>query len=87
MIFVYSVDTEGSSSIAESRQLEEELRILNNKIDKVEAQAACEELTDIERNIRRLEIRSSTAAAVSGLYRSVSIIGTVIVSVIVICHK
>ena len=53
----------------------------------MEAQAACEELTDIERNIRRLEIRSSTAAAVSGLYRSVPIIGTVIVSVIVICHK
>lgn len=41
--------------MAESAQLRQELRILNNTIDKVEAQAACEELTDLERNIKRLE--------------------------------
>ena len=52
---------EGSSSIAESEQLRQELKILNNKINKVEAQAACEELTDLEGSKRRIEGSSKPA--------------------------
>ena len=49
--------------------MRQELKILNNKIDKVEAQAACEELTDLESSIRRLENSSKTTASqVGGSY-------------------
>lgn len=46
-------------SVAESVQLKQELKILNDKIDRVEAEAACHELTTIERSIRQLESSAS----------------------------
>lgn len=50
-----SDEGEGVGSVAESVQLKQELRILNDKIDKVEAEAASHELVTVERNIRTLE--------------------------------
>lgn len=50
---------EGSSSTAESVQLKQELRIITSEIDKEEARAARDELTDCERNIRGLNVSSA----------------------------
>ncbi|XP_067946251.1 roquin-1-like [Watersipora subatra] len=54
-----NADMEGSSSIAESEQLRQELKIVDTKIGRVEDEAAREELTDIERMIKGLENGSS----------------------------
>lgn len=46
----------------------QELKILNDKIDRAETQAACQELTTLERNIRQLESNEAVAVSIAPFY-------------------